>query len=79
VEDDKKLMDEIPNKIKYNMGLLSKSFFCRMATNTLSKLSYKPYSVRYYYRSGSVTQEMTGAAFDEFLLKRNAQTWDVVI
>jgi len=44
-----------------------------------------PYSVpislrgRYYYRSGSVKQELTGAALNEFLLKRAGHTWDDVI
>jgi ATP-dependent DNA helicase RecG len=44
-----------------------------------------PYSVpislrgRYYYRSGSVKQEMTGTSLNEFLLKRSGHTWDDVI
>ena len=44
-----------------------------------------PYSVpismrgRYYYRSGSVKQELTGTTLNEFLLKRAGQTWDDVI
>jgi ATP-dependent DNA helicase RecG len=45
----------------------------------------QPYSVpislrgRYYYRSGSVKQELTGAALSEFLLKKAGQTWDNVV
>lgn len=45
----------------------------------------QPYSVpislrgRYYYRSGSVKQELTGAALNEFLLRRAGHTWDDVI
>lgn len=45
----------------------------------------QPYSVpislrgRYYYRSGSVKQELTGASLNEFLLKRAGHTWDDVI
>jgi ATP-dependent DNA helicase RecG len=41
----------------------------------------QPYSVpislrgRYYYRSGSVKQKLTGAALNEFLLKCAGQTW----
>jgi ATP-dependent DNA helicase RecG len=34
---------------------------------------------RYYYRSGSVKQELTGVALNEFLLKRVGYTWDEVI
>jgi ATP-dependent DNA helicase RecG len=44
----------------------------------------QPYSVpislrgRYYYRSGSVKQELTGVSLNEFLLKRSGLTWDEV-
>ena len=44
----------------------------------------QPYSVpislrgRYYYRSGSVKQELTGTSLNEFLLKRSGLTWDEV-
>jgi ATP-dependent DNA helicase RecG len=55
-----------------------------------NKLDYieiivQPYSVpislhgQYYYRSGSVKQELTGIALNEFLLKKAGQTWDNVI
>ncbi|GHT42303.1 hypothetical protein AGMMS49965_13530 [Bacteroidia bacterium] len=44
----------------------------------------QPYSVpislrgRYFYRSGSVKQELTGAALNEFLLERIGKKWDSV-
>lgn len=44
-----------------------------------------PYSVpislrgRYYYRSGSTKQELTGTSLNEFLLKKSGKTWDEVI
>jgi ATP-dependent DNA helicase RecG len=44
-----------------------------------------PYSVpislrgRYYYRSGTTKQELTGASLNEFLLKKSGKTWDDVI
>lgn len=40
-----------------------------------------PISVRgrYYYRSGSTKQELTGASLNEFLLKKSGKTWDDVI
>ena len=44
-----------------------------------------PYSVpislrgRYYYRSGSTKQELTGASLNEFLLKKYGKTWDDMI
>jgi ATP-dependent DNA helicase RecG len=33
---------------------------------------------RYYYRIGSVKQELTGAALNEFLLERIGKKWDSV-
>jgi len=44
-----------------------------------------PYSVpislrgRYYYRSGSTKQELTGASLNEFLLQKSGKTWDDII
>ncbi|MDP2060255.1 MAG: ATP-binding protein, partial [Flavobacteriaceae bacterium] len=34
---------------------------------------------RYYYRSGSTKQELTGASLNEFLLKKSGKTWDDVV
>jgi len=36
------------------------------------------YRGRYYYRSGSTTQELTGSALDEFMLRKQGKTWDGV-
>ena len=36
------------------------------------------YRGRYYYRSGSTTQELTGGSLDEFLLRKQGKTWDGV-
>ncbi|GHT18294.1 ATP-dependent DNA helicase [Bacteroidia bacterium] len=52
---------------------------------TCIEIVVQPYSVpisirgRYFYRSGSVKHELTGAALNEFLLKRSGHTWDDVI
>ena len=34
---------------------------------------------RYYYRSGSTKQELTGAALNDYLLRKSGKTWDEVI
>jgi ATP-dependent DNA helicase RecG len=36
------------------------------------------YHGRYYYRSGSTNQELTGNALDEFMLRKQGKTWDGV-
>ncbi|MDR3273182.1 MAG: putative DNA binding domain-containing protein [Flavobacteriaceae bacterium] len=83
--DQKKLMEEIPNKIKNNMGITAEVNLLQEDGKDFIEIVVQPYSVpislrgRYYYRSGSVKQELTGAALNEFLLKRAGQTWDNVI
>ncbi len=85
LEDYKKLMDEIPNKIKNNMGITTEVNLLQNGDKNYIEIIVQPYSVpisirgRYYYRSGSVKQELTGASLNEFLLKRAGQTWDDVI
>ena len=83
--DQKTLMEEIPNKIKNNMGITAEVNLLQDGELYYIEIIVQPYSVpislrgRYYYRSGSVKQELTGTALNEFLLKRAGQTWDNVI
>ncbi len=85
VEDYKILMDRIPNKIKNNMGITTEVNLLQEGGRYYIEIIVRPYSVpislrgRYYYRSGSVKQELTGASLNEFLLKRAGQTWDDII
>jgi ATP-dependent DNA helicase RecG len=85
VEDSKRLMDDIPNKIKNLMGITAEVNLLLEGDKYFIEIIVQPYSVpislrgRYYYRSGSVKQELTGAALNEFLLKRAGHTWDDVI
>jgi ATP-dependent DNA helicase RecG len=85
VEDYKKLMDEIPNKVKNLMGITAEVNLLQEEDKYFIEIIVLSYSVpislrgRYYYRSGSVKQELTGAALNEFLLKRAGHTWDDVI
>jgi ATP-dependent DNA helicase RecG len=85
VEDYKRLMDDIPNKIKNNLGITAEVNLLQDNNKHFIEIVVHPYSVpislrgRYYYRSGSVKQELTGAALNEFLLKRAGHTWDDVV
>lgn len=84
VEDYKKLMDEITNKIKNNMGITAEVNLLQEDEKYYIEIVVQPYSVpislrgRYYYRSGSVKQELAGTSLNEFLLKRSSLTWDEV-
>ena len=83
--DQKTLMEEIPNKIKNLMGITAEVNLLQGNGKDCIEIVVQPYSVpislrgRYYYRSGSVKQELTGVALNEFLLKKAGQTWDNVI
>jgi ATP-dependent DNA helicase RecG len=85
VPDSKKLMDDIPNKIKNAMGITAEVNLHEEAGKHFIEIITAPYSVpisvrgRYYYRSGSTKQELTGATLNEFLLKKSGKTWDDVI
>ncbi|MDR2205204.1 MAG: putative DNA binding domain-containing protein [Flavobacteriaceae bacterium] len=85
VKDYKKLMDEIPNKTKNLMGVSVEVNLHEELKKHFIEIVTPPYSVpislrgRYYYRSGSVNQELTGTALNEFLLKKSGFTWDEII
>ena len=81
----KKLMDDIPNKVRNAMGITVEVNLHEENGNYYIEIITQSYSVpisvrgRYYYRSGSTKQELTGAALNEFLLKKSGKTWDDVI
>ena len=83
--DYKRLMDEIPNKIRNLMGITAEVNLFEENGNQFIEIVVPPYSVpislrgRYYYRSGSTKQELTGASLNEFLLEKSGKTWDDVI
>jgi ATP-dependent DNA helicase RecG len=85
VDDYKKLMDDLPNKIRNTMGISAEVNLHEEKGKHFIEIVTHPYSVpisvrgRYYYRSGSTKQELTGASLNEFLLKKSGKTWDDVI
>ncbi len=85
VEDSKKLMEDLPNKIRNTMGISAEVNLHEEKGKYFIEIITHPYSVpisirgRYYYRSGSTKQELTGASLNEFLLKKSGKTWDDVV
>jgi len=83
--DYKKLMDDLPNKIRNTMGISAEVNLHHEHGKYFIEIVTPPYSVsislrgRYYYRSGSTKHELTGASLNEFLLKKSGKTWDDVI
>jgi ATP-dependent DNA helicase RecG len=85
VEDYKKLMDDLPNKIRNTMGISSEVNLHEEKGKHFIEIITHPYSVpislrgRFYYRSGSTKHELIGASLNDFLLKKSGKTWDDVV
>ncbi len=84
LKNEKKLLEDLPNKIRDVLGIM-----VEVNLKTKSKKSYleiviEPYpnpvnyKGLYYYRSGSTRQELKGAALDRFILKKYGNRWDGV-
>lgn len=77
-----KLLDDLPNKIKSTMGIVPEvnlQFEDELPYISIAVSTYPnaiSYRGRYYLRSGSTTQELTGIALDEFLLRKYGRAWD---
>lgn len=85
VSDYKKLMDDLPNKIRDVLGIMAEVNLHEEKGLYFIEIITPPYSVpislrgSYYYRSGSTKQELKGNALMEFLLRKSGKTWDDVV
>ncbi len=85
VSDYKKLMDDLPNKIRDVLGIMTEVNLHEEKGLYFIEIITPPYSVpislrgSYYYRSGSTKQELKGNALMEFLLRKSGKTWDDVV
>lgn len=82
LQNSKKLMEDIPNKIVNSMGLVvdvnlheqdGREYIEVNIDQSNVPISYKG---KYYYRSGSTMQELNGAALQLFILKKMGRSWD---
>jgi len=79
-----KLLEDLPNKIKNAMAIIADVYVCEENSEKYVAIAVNahpfPISYRgiYYIRSGSTTQELTGNALDEFMLRKQGNTWDGV-
>ena len=82
LNDYKKLMDEIPNKVISLLGIVVDVNLHNKNKKPYIEISVQPSSVPisykgvYYYRSGSTKQELKGNALQHFLLKKQGKSWD---
>ncbi|GHV00146.1 ATP-dependent DNA helicase [Clostridia bacterium] len=80
--DYKKLSEDLPNKIRQALGIIpiveiigegGEHYIEITVEKYTSPINYKG---KYFRRSGSTNQELTGRELDEFLLKAHGKTWD---
>lgn len=85
VENFKRLMDDIPNKITSGLGLVCDVNLHQESNKYYIEIEVHPHDVpisfhgKYHFRSGSTKQELQGTALNEFLLRKTGKTWDDVI
>lgn len=85
IKNPKKLLEDLPNKIRDQLGLMPEVNLLHADKKAYLEIIVEPSTVpislrgSYYWRSGSVKQELKGHALTEFLLKRTGITWDRVI
>jgi len=84
VDDSKKLLEDIPNKIQNTLGIIADVNL--LSDNGLdyieivvSPSSYPVnYKGEYHYRSGSTKQQLRGAALTQFIGEKTGLLWDAV-
>ena len=84
VANAKKLLEDIPNKIRDILGIIVDVNLRVEHSKELIEIVVEPYPYpisykgEYHYRSGSTKQELKGAALDRFLLQKQGKHWDEV-
>ena len=85
VNKAKRLMEDIPNKIQTQLGIICDVNLKDKDGKDYIEIDVKPYDVlisyqgKYHYRSGSTKQELKGNALNKLLLKKAGKTWDDVV
>lgn len=84
VGNSKKLLEDIPNKIRDTMGIIAdvnkleengKPYIEIVVHPSSYPVSYRG---EYHYRSGSTKQQLRGSALTEFLVRKTGYRWDAV-
>ena len=84
VKDARRLLEEIPNKVRDILGVMVDVNLCKESGNEFIEIVVGPYSNpisykgEYYYRSGRTNQTLKGAALERFLLRKQGRHWDAV-
>lgn len=84
VNNAKKLLEDLPNKITTVLGIVAEVNLHETEQGDYIEIVVEPQpnpvscKGEYHYRSGSTKQELKGAALDKFLLGKQGKHWDGV-
>ena len=84
IDNAKKLLEDIPNKVRDILGILVDVNLHETERGVFLEITVEPqpfpvnYKGQYHYRSGSTKQELKGAALDKFMLEKKGKKWDGV-
>lgn len=84
VQNAKKLMEDIPNKIQSGLGIVADVNKLTKDGKDYLEIKVKPssfpisYHGEFHYRSGATKQQLTGIALSEFIMQRTGLRWEDV-
>jgi len=82
IDNHNKLLEDLPNKFRDILGVYAEVNLQSEDDKHYLEIIVPRYDVpisvrgKYYVRTGSTLQEITGLALNEFILKRTGKTWD---
>jgi ATP-dependent DNA helicase RecG len=85
VKEARKLLEDLPNKIKDMLGVIPSVEIKKVKGKEIVIIEIKPYESpisyggKIYMRSGSTTQVLNGSELERFLLKKNNRSWESIV
>ncbi len=85
VKNTKKLLEDIPNKIKDMLGIVADIKSSKKDKHTIIKITINKYKApisykgKFYMRSGSTTSALSDHSLSRFLLSSSGTTWESVV
>ncbi len=84
IQNAKRLLDDLPNKIQNKLGIVADVNLLTEGEHEYLEIVVNPWSFpvnydgAYYYRSGSTKQLLQGNALTGFLMEKTGRKWDAV-
>src|SRR3546814_18441169 len=82
ITDSKRLLEEIPNKVRDVLGILVDVNLYETKEGDYLEIIVEPYpnavnyNGHYHYQIGSTNQDITDVALEKFILQKKRKHWD---